>query len=471
MSSVTDAPLERLLREAGPEAAAAFVADLFEARGYAVDRVGDRRIVAESDGDTTTIAVHHPEGGPIADGSEIDRVVAIDGSGWGGDADAMTVAALQRQLAYALDRQVASALLETHFDWAPGSDEGSSPTQTDTDGAEGAKSGPLHRSGQWRAVAVVVLVALLAGSAVALTGADGGFGDATNGDTDDVAATPASNGDAEPTASADATATATPVQSAESDDPAGDSSDPERYEDAPPGIIGPDRVNINDAAGAFLNELDGESYKLSVAYREYAAGYLVGAHLETLRVESTDRYVADVSRVGRTESRPLTVARVDQYADGSVRYLRHRNGSVSAESTTTYDPFMFNATQYLGWFLSSKNSSIASRESRGSTTIYRVLTEGDLDPRFDDARGTLYITGDGLVQYARWEYRPADHPNLRVVFEMRVTEVGSTTVTPPDWVDDETVRRVDETGGTENETAGTENGTAGTGNETDIQNN
>jgi hypothetical protein len=33
MASVADAPLERLLREAGPETAVAFVAGLFEARG------------------------------------------------------------------------------------------------------------------------------------------------------------------------------------------------------------------------------------------------------------------------------------------------------------------------------------------------------------------------------------------------------------------------------------------------------
>ncbi len=459
MASVTDAPLERLLREVDPETAAAFVADLFEARGYAVDRVGAQRIAAESDGETMTIAVHHPEGEPIAGGSDIDRVVAIDGAGWGGDADPMTVAALQRQLAYAVDRPVASALLETHFDWTPAD---GLPAGTDTDSASGVKAGLRQPGDQGRALAVVVLlVALLAGSAVALTSTGGGIGSATDGPdgtTGDAAATPGSNADAEPTA----TATATPVGTAESDGGTGDSSEPERYDDAPPGIVGPNKVNIYDAAGAFWDELDGESYQLSIAYREYATGYLVGAYLETLRVESNERYAVDVSRVGGTETRPLTIGKVDQYANGSVRYLRYGNGTVTAEPTAPYDRFMVNATQYLAWFLSSENSSIDSRETRGNTTIYRVRTEGDLDPRFDDARGTLYTTGDGLVRYARWEYRPADHPDLRVVFEMRVTDVGSTRVTAPDWVGNETVRTV-------GETAGTANGTAGAGNETDTQ--
>jgi len=464
MSSATDAPLERLLREADPETAAAFVADLFEARGYAVDRVGAQRIAAESDGETMTIAVHHPDGEPIADGSETDRVVAIDGAGWGGDADAMTVTALQRQLAYALDRPVASTLLETHFDWTPAD---GSAAGTDTGSASGVKAGLRQPGGQGRALAVVVLVvALLAGSAVALTGTGGGIGDAADGPdgtTGDASATPGS--DAEPTATADAT----PVGSAESDGGAGDSSEPERYDDAPPGIVGPNKVNIYDAAGAFWDELDGESYQLSIAYREYATGYLVGAYLETLRVESNERYAVDVSRVGGTETRPLTIGKVDQYANGSVRYLRYGNGTVTAEPTAPYDRFMVNATQYLAWFLSSENSSIDSRETRGNTTIYRVRTEGDLDPRFDDASGTLYTTGDGLVRYARWEYRPADHPDLRVVFEMRVTNVGSTRVTAPDWVGNETVRTVGETAGTTNGTAGGENGTAGGGNETDTR--
>lgn len=444
MSSVTDAPLEGLLREADPETAAAFVADLFEARGYAVERVGDHRIVAETDEETTTIAIHHPDSDQIREDRALDRVVVIGGDEWDGNADQVTVTVLQRQLAYAIDRPVAEDLLETHFDWTPDSDEGSATTQTATDDADGAKSGPLSRSGQWRAIAAVVLVvALLAGSAVALTGTDVGIGEATNGpdgDTDGAAATPESNRDGESTADTDATPTATPAQSTDGGEQAGDSNEPERYEDAPPGIVRPNEVNINDAAGAFLGELNGESYTMSMAYREYAAGYLVGAHLETLRVESNERYAVDVSRVGGTESRPLTIAGVDQYADGSVRYLRYSNGSVGTEPTTTYDPFMFNATQYLGWFLSSENSSIASRETRGNTTVYRVLTEGDLDPRFTDARGTLYLTGDGLVRYARWEYRPADHPDLRVVFEMRVTQVGSTSMTVPDWVANETAR-------------------------------
>ncbi len=452
MSSVTDAPLERLLREADPEAAAAFVADLFEARGYAVDRAGDRRLVVESDGEASTVAVRHPRtnGGREAEGA--DRVVAIDGPGRSGGAERVAVAALHRQLAYAVDRPVARGLLERHFGWTP---EDDTPA-TETGAAAGSEAGPLRWSDRGRTLAVVVLVvALLAGSAVALTGTDGGIGDATGGpegDTGDAAATPGPGADAGPTA--------TPVQSVESGGQASESSEPERYADAPPGIVGPDKVNIYNAAGAFWDELNGESYRLSIAYREYAAGYLVGAYLETLRVESNERYAVDVSRVGRTESRPLTIATVDQYADGSVRYRRFENGSVSAEPTVPYDPFMINATQYLAWFLSSQNSSIDSRETRGNTTTYRVLTEGDLDPRFIDARGTVYTTGDGLVRHARWEYRPADHPDLRVVFEMRVRDVGSTRVTPPDWVDNGTVRGGGETTGTANGTAGTANGTA-----------
>jgi len=456
VSSVTDAPLGRLLREADPATAATFVADLFEARGYAVDRVGDRQVVAESDGETTTIAVDHPDGEPIADGSDVDRVVAVRGLAGDGAAEVVTVTALERQLAYAVNHPVASALLETHFDWTP---ENGPDGQTRAGTAGGVASGPLQGDGRARALAAVVLVvALLAGSAVALTGTDGRIGDAPNGpdgNAGEAAPTPASGGDEGPTQSADVTATPTPVRTGA----AGEGSEPDRYDDAPPGVVGPNRVNIHDAAGAFLDELDGESYQLSIAYREYAGGHFTGAHFETLRVESNERYVADVSRVGRTESRPLTVARVDQYADGSVRYLRFGNGSVGAEPTVAYDPFMFNATQYLGWFLSSENSTIAGRETRGNTTTYRLVTDGDPDPRFTDAHGTVFVTGEGVVRYGRWEYRPGDHPDVRVVFEMQVTDVGSTRVTAPDWVDSEAARTAVETVRTANGTDGGENGT------------
>jgi hypothetical protein len=97
-------------------------------------------------------------------------------------------------------------------------------------------------------------------------------------------------------------------------------------------------------------------------------------------------------------------------ADGSVRFDRLANGTVRREPTAAHDPFMVNATQYLGWFFRAENATVAGSVDADNTTTYRVVTEGDPDPRFRDVRGTVYVTG-----------------------------VGSTSVTAPAWVGNRTV--------------------------------
>jgi len=52
--------------------------------------------------------------------------------------------------------------------------------------------------------------------------------------------------------------------------------------------------------------------------------------------------------------------------------------------------------------------------------------------------GNVYVTEDGLVKHGRWEYNPREEPDVRVRYEIRVTDVGSTRVTEPDWVGDKT---------------------------------
>jgi hypothetical protein len=449
MSSVPEAPLERLTHEVDPGTVVEFVAGLLEARGFDVTRRGDRRIAATADGRTVRYAVVHPADGPAPGVADVDRVIVVGDPPAGADdwdAEVVATPVLGRQLAYAVDRDVALGLLATHFGWSPADEPGTEAGGTDGAGqSRPGAFGPTDGAVRWRAVALVLLVAgLLAGSAVALSGvgdvpdtgpttADGSIGSTTDGTGE---STPPGDGvqtrtDRPPDTTAVEGTPASPTAGVRVGRGPGTNRQAS-YADAPPGIAGPDRIYVHQLAGAFWERLDNRSYRLSLTYRELEDGRTRGSYTETLRVETNARYRVSTSRIGTLEAGPLSIAGTDLYANGTVRYARDGTRTVERR-TTTYDPFMVNATQYVGWFFSARNSTIDDTRTEGNTTTYHVLTSGDPDPRFEDVRGSALVTERGLVTAGRWTYTPADHPDLRAVFEMRVTDVGSTRVTAPEW--------------------------------------
>jgi hypothetical protein len=459
MSSVPGVPLDELAGRADPETVVEFVAALLRARGWTVTRRGDRRVAATADGRTVRFAVVHPSDGPVTAVPEVDRVVAVGGRPQGLDTGAATVidaTALRRQLAYAVDRDVARNLLETHFGWTPSEESGGERGDAGAAGGPGVPPSPPGRGngaggvGRWRVAALVLVVAsLLAGGAVALSGVTDAPGD-PGSDTPATSVGSAGSGTvgAAPPDDTLATGTATPETPAFEGTPtqltdglrAGrepEAAPEARYGEAPPGIAGPDRIYVHRLAGAFWKRLDNRSYRLSISYRELEDGHTRGSYTEILRVESNARYRVSTSRIGSLRADPLRIAGRELYANGSVRFERIEGSVVRRSPTTTYDPFMVNATQYVGWFFSARNSTLDGTRVKGNTTTYHLLTDGDPDPRFEDVRGSALVTEGGLVTTGRWSYTPADHPETRAVFEMRVTDVGSTRVTAPEWVQEE----------------------------------
>jgi hypothetical protein len=449
MSAVSEAPLERLAREADPETVAAFVAGLFEARGVTAERRGQRRVAVSSGGDTVRYAVVHP-GDPAVATRGADRLVVVGDTPAGvdaGAADVVGIPALGRQLAYAVDREDALALLETHFGWSPdpdraadtGSDPGAGVTLSEAQDPPDAGAGGPDAAGvgRWQAVVLAVVVAgALVGGAVALSGVDDAPA-GTRGETgpETTPATGTATSDPE-VAGLDRTAVPAGTGSPASPTDAGrvlGAGGSDGYRDAPPGILGPSRVNIHQFAGAFWRRLDNSSYRLSLTYRELRGGRPTGVYTETLRVESNTRYRTRTSRLGTLRTEPLRIAGSDLYANGTVRFERGAS-TVDRSRVSTYDPFMVNTTRYVGWFFTASNVSIADRHTEGNTTTYHLVTTGDPDPRFETVRGSAFVTGRGLVRSGHWEYTPADHPDVRVVFRLQVAAVGSTEVTAPPWV-------------------------------------
>lgn len=445
MSSVTDAPLADLYREADPGTVTAFVADLHEARGWAVEDRGDRRLVVSVPEERRRVGVVHPDDPPSPDlVGWADTVVAPEASAVPGnaDVDVLDVAALHGQLAYALDRPVARELLRSHFGWRPppepDSDTPGSPSD-DAAGDSGILSG-LASQGVGRSqilLAAVLVVAVAGGVAVGVAGELGGerLDETAAGAT---AETPTPGPD---------TATPTRTAAVETPTPEGIASEiptpvDGRYEGGypvlPPGIAQSgeiDRATLLEAHGSVL---ENTSYRLTLSYRESRDGRPTGVHTETIRVANATWYTASVRQRGTFQAPVPALAETDVYANGTARFVRTDEG-VDRGILVSYDRYLAGHTRFLSVFLDVTNSSIDDyREDNGTATAF-VVTQGNQATLVEGTRGSFDVREDGLVPRARWSYgfasRLTGYGNLTATFRVRVSDIGSTTVDRPAWVD------------------------------------
>jgi len=204
---LTPAALESLLADASHEAFVAFLADLRERCGWAVDREGSVLTVTR-DGDRERLLVWTDDRGrlerllgagpAVPDAGPVDAVVtrsrdATSAAVVAEDRGAAVIdtAGIHDRLLYAIDRESARALCEAHFDRPvaprPGRDAG---TDADPGGADGASTGAV--SSRALLVGVALLALVVAGAAGLPAGPLGAAPDvAPGGDTVETpAATP-----------------------------------------------------------------------------------------------------------------------------------------------------------------------------------------------------------------------------------------------------------------------------------------
>lgn len=430
MSSVADAPLAALYRDASPETAAAFVADLYAAQGWAVDRSGGRRLVVSADGTERRVGVVHPaDTVPAVDlVAWADAVVALDGSGLPDGVEVVDAAALGRRLAYAIDRPVARRLLETHFGWAPRPDDGRAGGRPGVVGrAVDSVASRVLRSpgGRSRVVLVAVLVVVVTGG-IAVVMAEQ-LEPEVPGEADAATATPASN-------------TPEPVVE-ESPTPATETSMTERpdrqFSNLPPAIEQSGDIRGQRLTARHDSILENESYRLTVTYRESVDGRPTGVYTETVRVENATRYSASVSRHGTLQAPAPSIVETDVYANGSVRF-EHTNGTVQRGVVISYDRFLAGHVRLLTVFLEVRSSSILDYQvDNGSGSVY-LVTEGNPATVIRNTTGTVTVRADGLVTRGRWSYQFSrqltEYGNVTATYSLRLSDVGTTTLRKPDWV-------------------------------------
>lgn len=410
------ATVERHLRGLDAGACAAFVADLWAARGFETRREGDA-VVATRRGESRVL---YPVpgtrlGSPPSPDRPVDVVVDPRGRraacrlADAHDARLLDAADLRETLWYGVDRGVAADLCERHLGAPPAAL--APPPELRVRGAiEGLGSGvgPALAAG----AVLLVVGALVAPALTAPAGSAGAGGDDggdSNVGTVELGAATASR-------------------------PAGPST--------VPGLSADGIDDLTALATAHRRAVEGESYVLWMDYR----GPLDGrpetrVHRDVdVRVEGRE-YVAVTSVEGTNRTRGEAV-----YHDRSGWYAaRYRGGNVTYDRVGAGDggPYGVPNPDETGRtlvrrYLSTPETRIAGTDERRGTTLYRVVGRGNPSGFGGEGVGNYTVTAlvapDGFVVDLTATYtRPVDGRRIEVEREWTYAWIGRTTVTPPEW--------------------------------------
>ncbi len=385
----------RATRSADPETLAAFVADLYRARGYEVHRPADGLLRLEPGGRTLAVRPGCARDVP-------------------GDVEVVDADTLHRQLHYAVDRSVARDLLATHLGLDP-------------DNERAIQMGAEQLTGGGLALGLALIAAVALAGALAVAGVAELPGNGGNSPVETPSPTPTgTTTPSTPDAGAMDASAAPGLQSV--DDEVGGQS-------LPPGVESEGISDTDELVEAHRARLIDESFTLRVWHREFVDGRLTGVYVETVRVENASAYSASVSKTGTLRTTPQAIVGADLYVTGGRRYVTDTVVGSYFRSRATPARFRRQIEQYLRWSLSAERTAIAGRDTTPNRTVYRLATEGDSYSLVDGAAGTAYVTDEGLITYGRWTYRQPNRDDVRVEFAVQTSDVGTTTVRRPGWVE------------------------------------
>ena len=470
--SPTPAAFRDLLLELDAAALTAFVAAVYAARGWELDRDGDDlRVRPAGARDWRRLVVAPVDRQPTdADGVVVPTLVPdADGAGTGEPA-VVDAAALLELLRYAVDDAARARLFRDFFDCEPDAFEG--PAAVDDGGGTGTADAPSDstsdaptdsptnpraddsatsdssfRHGRRLVVAVAILsvvgvLAVVVGPTLAPTGEDAATG--ADAPTDTPAQTPDDAGSA--SAATDRSVPSTHAGVAVAAGP------------LPPGVDATGIENASTLADAHEAALSDRSYRLSVVAREFVGGRPTAVARERAVVEGPTRYRSDVSVIGTFRQQPRAIGTSSAYADGTMRFVRlttatEADGTIrfterGRESGTAggpgwrsvavdpaVDPFANRTAAHLRSVLDVDDAAVVgSFEREGTTYVWIDLRRRP--PGGTDAIDSVLVDEHGLVHEIRHEYAylPPESSTVRTVVTVRI-EPTNATASPPPWLD------------------------------------
>ncbi|WP_411967497.1 hypothetical protein [Haloferax sp. YSSS75] len=369
-------------------------------------------------------------------------------------------AALVEMVLYAFDRDVADELCVRHLG-AP---------------VDGLRPPLLTRSRQRAAVlrrrvaravtptprgiaAIAVLVLVVSGGAVSLGVVDSPLERDAQSTVGGVGASgPSSGGLAagqfsettrtDPTSSGDAVVTAPALGR----DPERADIEPVEYGDlaSVPGVSETGITNLTALGDAHEAALSNRSYTLWVdTYQPRDAGpNATRIQYDTDISVAEDRFlIVENAEAGRDRVRLRTV-----YFDGRDWYVTESDNGTELTrriaDDTSSPPVQFEPRDLNGGlvrqYLATRTTNVSGKISAGDTTYYRVEgagrpSIGGVEP-VDDYQFVAFVDDEGFVSEATVTYvLVSDAGAYRVRFEWTYGNVGSTTVSRPSWVGNETV--------------------------------
>ncbi|WP_049935264.1 hypothetical protein [Haloplanus natans] len=418
-----------------------FVAAVYAARGWTVEREGDaadllatppgadrpRRLAVSCD-DAVAVAVRHEGEVTSLDADDVGRMA------W-----------------YALDSTARERLFRDFlgadpddFD-PPSTADASSDAGADGEATRTADDPPERESGNDEGgvparrafaagLAIVLVVAIVAATGPALTssGMDGSEVDGA----DDTNSTPSDYSAAE----AATRRLDTGWNATDDDEPArpGVIAVSSAPEPRPPGVTAVGIANASALADAHEAALDGRSYRLTVHHREFVDGAPTGFVAERTVVENATRYRTDLRWVGTVRQDPRAVGNTSAFANGQVRYVRLAGEAGTAVETELRpeDRVASRSERYLRGVLRGSDTRVVGAFERNGTTRFWIAVSRD-ESAGAETTGSLLVDEHGLVHELHHEYvyRPSDGPPVRVVVTMRLAP-GNVSASPPPWLDD-----------------------------------
>lgn len=401
------------LRRLDRESFIGFVSALWQARGYDVDRDGE--LLRVTDGATSErLWVHHTTwpsiGGVEPPDGPVDIVVSNRASGPDqlpdGSPTVIPADELRDIALYAIDRPTRDRLFEQYL--------GRSPV------VEPDRSRPVGPRGVATVLAVGLGALILVGTAVSMGGPTSIAGITTE-ITGVKSPTPVEPSTERQPDEPSATPTRTP------DEPSPNTS-------YPPGVASTGITNAELIADRHARLLVGRSYELVLTYREVEEDQLIGAVQEIARVQGPTVYASEIQRLKPPIYDPSIIAETAVYADGQRRITEaapNRSQPVDRRSGGE-GPFTDRVETYLGWYLTVEDSAVVDRVEHAEHTYYWIRLGNDPWPGLVDSSGQVLIDDRGIVRYLRVTYhRPDDR--TRITVEIRYTDIGDTTVEPPEW--------------------------------------
>jgi hypothetical protein len=469
MARAPGEPFRDRLAGLDPETLTAFVAAVYDARGWTVtDEGGDgetlvwppgterpRRLAVHA-GDDPTVTLRDDDGDDATtlDAADLRRMVryALDDGDWirlcreffECDPEAVVLSAQTAESTPTdtagtdrggTERQSAvddgaETPRDDELREAPDTDAAAAAAAARTGGEEGDDDGTAATWSATRVVAAGLAVALVvagivaAGPALTSSSGSGGDGSALGDDNGTETESPSTVRPAAPPDVMDREGR--PVAP-------GGGEEVSVPEPRPPGVGTGGVDNVSAMVAAHEAALSNRSYRLSVDHREYADGRPTGVVRERTVVESSTRYRSDVTWMGVVRQTPSAVGDASTYADGNGLYIRlsqEPGSTIITYADSDRDRFARRTVSYLRETVSGSDLRIVDAVRHDGTT-WVWITVGR-----DDAVGSLLVDEDGLVHELHYEYthRPSDGPPVHVEVTMRVTPANVTT-TPPPWLD------------------------------------